>query len=62
MAANSEQQPQQECALVNQPELRLLMALPFGMLAIATALAVAVDSSSSTKVIEELGLAEQKTA
>src|SRR5215469_8312853 len=57
MTANSDQQPEPEFALVNQRELRLLIGLPFGMLAISTALAVAIDSSSSTKVIEDLGLA-----
>ncbi len=48
---------QVEFALVNERELRLLMGLPFVMLAIATALAVAIDHGSASKLITEAALA-----
>lgn len=46
-----------EFALVDDRELRLLMLLPFGLLAVATALAVGADSGSSGKLVADLALA-----
>jgi signal transduction histidine kinase len=54
-ATSVERKP--EFALVDERALRLLAWLPFAMLAIATALAAANDHGSSTKLLEDLGLA-----
>ncbi len=50
-------QSESEFALVNERELRLLMLLPYAMLAIAAALAIGGDTASSTKLLTDLGLA-----
>jgi len=55
--AATDRQSQPGFALIEERELRLLMLLPFGMLVLATALAVASDTSSSRKLLEDLGLA-----
>jgi signal transduction histidine kinase len=54
-AASVESAP--EFALVDERELRVLMRLPYAMLLVATGLAVGIDHGSSTKQLEDIGLA-----
>jgi len=62
MTVTQGQECQPELALTDERELRLLMLLPFGMLAIATALAVGIGGGSSAKLLEELALAAAASA
>ncbi len=52
----TEQQSQSQFALVTERELRLLLLLPYLMLAIATGLAVGIDHHSTGKLLEDLSL------
>jgi signal transduction histidine kinase len=53
----AEQQCRAEFALATERELRLLLVLPYVMLAIATGLAVGIDHGQAGKLLGDLGLA-----